>query len=69
MLSTIYLRSREGATHQLTGARLKKLRKAVLAGVGMAEIAAYADEYEGFMDNNGETQDFEALEAYFQAGN
>lgn len=69
MLSTLYLRNRDGATHQLSGARLKKLRKAVLAGVGGTEIAAYADEYEGFIGNDGQVQDLDSLDAYFQAGN
>lgn len=69
VLTTLYLRHRDGATHQLSGARLKKLRKEILAGRGGPEITALVPDYEGFMGNDGDTYDFDGLGDYFRAGN
>lgn len=69
MDSTLYLRSSTGATHQLSGPRLKKLRKEILAGRGGPEVTALVEAgYEGFMGPTGDTLDFEGLNDFFAAG-
>jgi hypothetical protein len=67
--ATLYIRSCTGATHQLSGTRLKKLRKEILAHRGGVEVTALVEAgYEGFMGENGDTYDFEGLHDYFSKG-
>ena len=69
MDTALYLRHSNGATHTLSGARLKKLRKEILAGRGGAEVTALVESgYSGFLGLDGNDTDFEALNDYFAAG-
>lgn len=60
--TTIYLKHREGAVHQLSGKRLAKLRRELAAGRGGPEVTALVlSGYEGFLGDSGEVEDFEGL--------
>jgi hypothetical protein len=68
--TTIYLKHRDGATHQFSGKRLAKLRREILAGRGGVETAELAMAgYEGYLGASGEVEDFETLNTYFAQGN
>lgn len=50
----VYLRHESGATHELKGARFKKLRKEILAGRGGPEVTDLVSSgYVGFMADDG----------------
>lgn len=65
--TTIYLKHKEGATHRYSGKRLAKLRREILAGRGGVEVTGLVMAgYCGFLGDDGEVWDFEALEAHFK---
>lgn len=66
MSEVLYLRHRDGATHEYSARRTSKLRKEILAGRGGPEVTQLVESgYEGFLNRAGETEDFEGLAAYF----
>jgi hypothetical protein len=66
--TSLYLSRRDGATHELTGRRLKKLQREILAGRGGVEVTALvASGYVGFLARAGEVHDFEDLASEFGA--
>ena len=65
--NTIYLKHREGGMHALGGRRYLKLRKEIQAGRGGPEVTALVNAgYQGFLGNDGEVWDFEALNEHFK---
>jgi hypothetical protein len=67
-MTTIYLKHRDGGTHQLSGKRLATLRREILAGRGGLEVTALTMAgYIGFIGADGEVWDFEALSTEFTA--
>lgn len=60
--SSLYLKHRSGATHELRGRRASKLYKALSAGCPQPEYTALVEAgYEGFLAHDGQVYDFEAL--------
>lgn len=59
---TLYLKHESGAMHQLSGKRYAKLRREILAGRGGVEVVSLVTAgYVGFLADDGEVHDFEAL--------
>jgi hypothetical protein len=67
-LTTVYLRHESGRMDSLTGRRLAKLRKEVLAGRGGVEVTNLViSGYVGFLARTGEVHEFEDLANEFGA--
>ena len=67
--SVVYLQTRGGQNHELSGRRLAKLRKDVTAGQGGPALANFAASgYIGFVGPDGELWDLEALPDYLIGG-
>jgi hypothetical protein len=63
--SVVYLQTRDGANHELSGRRLAKLRNDFAAGRGGPGLANFAASgYVGFVGPDGELWDLEALPDY-----
>lgn len=64
--TTLYIKHKDGATHQLSGKRYAKLKREILAGRGGPEVVSLVMAgYEGFLGTDGEIWDFESLNAHF----
>lgn len=62
----MYLHHGTGAMHELTGRRLRKLQREILAGRGGAEVTLLVESgYDGFLARSGEVHDFEDLAREF----
>ncbi len=62
LLTSMYLHHRSGAMHELTGRRLKRLQREILAGRGGPEVTLLVESgYDGFLSRTGEIHDFEDL--------
>ena len=60
--TSLYLSHQNSANHELTGRRLKKLQREILAGRGGVEVTALVSSgYVGFLATSGEVHDFEDL--------
>lgn len=67
--SVVYLQTRGGQNHELSGRRLAKLRKEVIAGRGGPTLTNFAASgYVGFVGPDGELWDLDALPAYLSGG-
>lgn len=64
---TLFIKHRSGAMHNLGTHKTGKLWREIMAGRGGPEVTALAEQgYLGFLDDNGEVSDFEALEDHFK---
>lgn len=69
MRTSLYLQHESGAMHELTGRRLKRLQREILAGRGGVEVTALVTSgYRGFLAASGEVHDFEDLPNEFGVG-
>lgn len=61
-MTTIYLQHVSGRMDALSGRRLARLRREVIAGRGGLEVTALTvNGYRGFLAHSGEVHDFEDL--------
>lgn len=61
-MTTIYLQHASGRMDALSGRRLARLRREVVAGRGGPEVTALTvSGYQGFLARTGEVRDFEDL--------
>lgn len=67
--TVVYLQTRAGQNHELSGRRLAKFRKEIMAGHGGPALANFAASgYVGFVGPDGELWDLEALPDYLVGG-
>jgi hypothetical protein len=67
--SVVYLQTRAGQNHELSGRRLAKLRKDITANQGGPALTNFAASgYIGFVGPDGELWDLEALPDYLVGG-
>lgn len=61
-MTTIYLQHASGRMDALSGRRLARLRREIIAGRGGPEVTALTvSGYRGFLARSGEVHDFEDL--------